>query len=97
MVIVGVVPPTTMSPLSEIVVELFCNVLPPVPSNRAIALSVAEPGPLASPTELFPSSKLISAAVDVTSVPPSFNPLDVSCEAMSKSIAHPISLHPYLS
>ena len=34
-----------------------------------------------------PSRILSSAAVDVTKVPPNFNPLDVSCEAISKSIA----------
>jgi len=89
MVIVGVVPPTTISPLSSIVVELFCSVLPPVPSNRAIALSVAEPGPLASPVPRLetPSSRLSSVAEDVTNAPPSFSPFVPSCEATSKSIA----------
>ena len=39
------------------------------------------------PTDVPPSSKLSSAAVVVTKVPPSFNPLVPSCEATSKSIA----------
>jgi hypothetical protein len=42
--------------------------------------------PVAAPIDL-PSSILSSAAVDVTSVPPSFNPFVVSWEAISKSIA----------
>ena len=47
------------------------------PSIRLISVAV----------EVTPSMMFNSAAVAVPSVPPSFNPLDVSCEATSKSIA----------
>ena len=37
--------------------------------------------------DVTPSKMLSSAAVDVTNVPPSFKPFEVSCEAMLKSKA----------
>jgi hypothetical protein len=75
----GVVPPTTISPLSlMVVVDVFCRVFPPVPSNLTIALSVEDPGPVTSPTAVLPSNKFNSAAVVVTAAAP--NVVNCDCK-----------------